>query len=206
MIRSTVNASFRAKLALFMLVAVTVLSGCGNSEKVANQTDKAFVQAMIPHHQMAVAAGLDEFANGKDKKLRTYGQTIANVQMAEIGDLLKISKRIGAPVDAQYTLLPQTSKSGAVDHVMMDAVTTKAIAALGLTTSEAGMADHSMMGAGSADSRFVAMMIPHHEGAVRMAKVEIAKGGDADLIAIARSIVTNQTREIGELKTLEPQN
>lgn len=201
----TFKASRRTVFTLSLLVIAALLGGCGSDEDAANQTDKAFVQAMIPHHQMAVAAGLDEFANGKDKKLRTYGQTIANVQMAEIGELLKISKTIGAPVDAKYTLLPQTSKSGEVEHVMMDSATTKAIAALGLTPSDAGMSDHSMMGAGSADARFVALMIPHHEGAIKMAKVEIAKGQDAALISIARSIVTNQTREIDELKVLTPQ-
>jgi uncharacterized protein (DUF305 family) len=54
---------------------------------------------------------------------------------------------------------------------------------------------------GNTDQDFVAMMIPHHQGAIAMAKVELAKGKDAFLRKLARNIVTAQRQEIREMKT-----
>ena len=58
----------------------------------------------------------------------------------------------------------------------------------------AGM--HRNMPTGHTDRDFVRMMVPHHQAAVDMAKAELQYGEDADLKALARSIVTDQEREI----------
>ena len=49
---------------------------------------------------------------------------------------------------------------------------------------------------GNADRDFVAHMIPHHLGAVAMAKVELKYGKDAKLRALAKDIVEAQDKEI----------
>jgi uncharacterized protein (DUF305 family) len=68
-------------------------------------------------------------------------------------------------------------------------------------------ADHKMMDAmhaapmtGDADKDFVAMMIPHHQGAIDMAKVELQYGKDPELRAMAETIVKAQEAEIAEMK------
>jgi uncharacterized protein (DUF305 family) len=43
------------------------------------------------------------------------------------------------------------------------------------------------------------MMITHHQGAIRMARAELNKGGNAELRAIARAIVSAQKGEITEM-------
>jgi uncharacterized protein (DUF305 family) len=53
---------------------------------------------------------------------------------------------------------------------------------------------------GDADKDFVAMMIPHHQGAIDMAKVELQYGKDPMLKAMAQSIVTSQQKEIDDMK------
>jgi hypothetical protein len=53
---------------------------------------------------------------------------------------------------------------------------------------------------GDADRDFAAMMIPHHTGAIDMAKVELRYGKDPMLRRMAQDVVTTQEREISELK------
>jgi uncharacterized protein (DUF305 family) len=53
---------------------------------------------------------------------------------------------------------------------------------------------------GDVDQDFVAMMIPHHQGAVDMCKVEIRDGHDATLRTLCRAIVVAQTKEIALMK------
>ena len=53
---------------------------------------------------------------------------------------------------------------------------------------------------GNADKDFAMMMIPHHQGAIDMAKVELQHGKDPKLRAMAEMIVKAQEKEIAELK------
>jgi uncharacterized protein (DUF305 family) len=53
---------------------------------------------------------------------------------------------------------------------------------------------------GDADRDFVGMMLPHHQGAVDMAKFELAHGKDPAMLKLARAIVAAQDKEIAEMK------
>ena len=53
---------------------------------------------------------------------------------------------------------------------------------------------------GSIDKDFVAMMIPHHQGAVEMAKSYLKSGTNPALLQLARNIVQAQQREIGIMR------
>ena len=50
--------------------------------------------------------------------------------------------------------------------------------------------------AGNPDHDFAAMMIPHHQGAIDMAKVELVYGKDPVLRRIAQDIIVTQQQEI----------
>jgi len=59
--------------------------------------------------------------------------------------------------------------------------------------------DRDMMAApmtGDPDHDFAAMMIPHHQGAVDMAKVELLYGKDPVLRRLAQEIIVTQEQEI----------
>jgi uncharacterized protein (DUF305 family) len=53
---------------------------------------------------------------------------------------------------------------------------------------------------GDPDRDFVAHMIPHHLGAVEMAKVELKYGKDAKLRKLAKDIIAAQDKEIAFMK------
>jgi uncharacterized protein (DUF305 family) len=53
---------------------------------------------------------------------------------------------------------------------------------------------------GDADKDFVSGMIPHHQGAVDMAQVELKYGRDPQMRKLAQSIVASQTKEIAMMK------
>ena len=63
--------------------------------------------------------------------------------------------------------------------------------------------DHGMEHAamtGSPDHDFAAMMIPHHQGAIDMAKVELVYGTDPVLRRMAQEIIVTQQQEIGVMR------
>jgi len=57
----------------------------------------------------------------------------------------------------------------------------------------------SMPMTGDQDVDFARMMIPHHQGAIDMARVQLEKGKDPRMRELAQKIIADQEREIGIL-------
>ena len=53
---------------------------------------------------------------------------------------------------------------------------------------------------GDIDRDFVAMMVPHHQGAVDMARAELKYGHNQELRRLAQNIVTQQEQEISAMR------
>lgn len=67
-----------------------------------------------------------------------------------------------------------------------------------MTLMDQGMKNAPMNG--DPDHDFAAMMIPHHQGAVDMAKVELLYGKDPALKRLAQEIIVTQEQEIMVLR------
>jgi hypothetical protein len=81
------------------------------------------------------------------------------------------------------------------------------------STTENKAAMDKMMGqmdettyTGQADRDFVAGMIPHHQGAIDMANVELKYGKDPQLRKLAQSIIDSQQTEIAMMEKWQAQH
>ena len=62
------------------------------------------------------------------------------------------------------------------------------------------MADMTIKPTGDIDRDFVAMMVPHHQGAIDMAKAELRYGRNEQLRRIAQEIIVTQQQEIPAMR------
>jgi hypothetical protein len=62
------------------------------------------------------------------------------------------------------------------------------------------MAAMTITPSGDVDADFVAMMVPHHQGAIDMAKAELRYGHNERLRRIAQEIIVTQQQEIAAMR------
>jgi uncharacterized protein (DUF305 family) len=59
---------------------------------------------------------------------------------------------------------------------------------------------------GNPDQDFVVLMMPHHQGAIDMARIELRYGKDPVLRKMAEDIVSSQEKEIAEMREWQAKN
>jgi len=146
-----------------------------------NAADTMFTQGMIPHHQQAVE--MSDLMLGKSDIPAPVKELATRIKAAQ------------GPEIATMTGWPKTWNESATTAPGMD---------MGGMMGADDMAKLKAAQGTEAAKLFLTQMIAHHQGAVAMAKTEIAQGKNADAVSLAKSIVTAQQAEIKDMQTLLP--
>ena len=171
-------------------LAVALLAAApGAAHAKANATDRAFVREMVPHHQMATEMAAMARTDGTHAKIRALGGRIVTAQTAEIKTLRRLATSFG-------TSPAKMPEGGKMSTTMM-----RDLERLGVSEEHSGMTMgmDALHGATVFDRKFIDMMIGHHQGAIRMARGELARGTDARARKIARAVVAAQAKEIRQM-------
>ena len=158
--------------------------GAGAASPVAGaELDKAFVAAMLPHHQAAVDMAKVVVSRGTNPQVKAIAQRVIAAQEKEIATLRAAAARLGADAAMEHT--------GPMGELM----------GMTLSTDMAMMAGE-LERAPNVDMMFLDMMIPHHASAIAMADEQARNGSDASLKTLAETIIADQAKEIGEMQRL----
>lgn len=90
--------------------------------------------------------------------------------------------------------------AAAADATKQSAAKVPAAATAYAASMDRMMADMDVKPTGDPDKDFVSMMIPHHQGAIDMARIELKYGRDPMLRAMAEDVVKAQEKEIADMK------
>ncbi|AIG80446.1 Hypothetical protein AJAP_38300 [Amycolatopsis japonica] len=167
-----------------------------------NADDVAFAQQMIEHHSQALDMSKLVPSRSTNPQVIDLASRIEKAQDPEIQQMKAWLTAWGAG--------PAASSSMPMDHGSMSATPSAPTSGMdhgsmsGMMT-EAEMKELEQAKGTDFDKMWLGMMIRHHQGAVDMAKTELAKGSNADAKALAQKIIDAQEAEIREMQGLLPQ-
>lgn len=148
--------------------------------------DLRFIDSMVFHHQGAVNMAQEVLTKSKRPEMKKLAQDIIAAQKQEIEQMKQWRK----------TWYPNASQTPVAWHAQMGHM---------MPMSE-DMKKNMMMSTdlGSADAdfdlRFIDAMIPHHEGALVMAKDALSKSKRPEMKKLSQDILTSQQKEIEQMK------
>ena len=181
------------RLTLLLGAIALALGACGKDENAdapgpaaapteaprvsGNGIDRGFVTEMVPHHESAVEMAQIAEQRAEQPQIRRLSEAIITTQNTEIRQMQGLDEQLA---DAG---IPRKG--------------------LGMSAHSMGMhMDPSQLrGAQPFDRAFLDMMIPHHEGAIRMARRQLERGRNRTVKRLARAIVRAQTKEINQMHT-----
>ena len=138
------------------------------------KADLDFVQGMLPHHQGAIDMAKVVLQYGKAPEIKKLAEGVVKAQEGEISAMNEWLTK------TDKATLPQSPESAKANDQAMATM----------------MKNMTSTYTGNADVDFVKGMIPHHQGAIDMAKVALQYAKDPVLLKLAGDIVSAQEGEI----------
>jgi uncharacterized protein (DUF305 family) len=140
-------------------------------------SDERFIDAMVPHHQGAIAMAEVALKNAEHEEIKQLSRNIVSTQQAEIEELKALKKEEFGTSNVPMEMSQQQMKSMGV---MMDPQQR--------TNKE------------PFDKAFIDAMIPHHQSAIEMAQVALVNSDNPQIRELALDIASAQQREIEQMK------
>jgi len=138
---------------------------------------RRFIDAMVPHHQGAVAMARVALENAEHEEIKELSRNIVSTQQAEIEELKAIKKGEFGTSEVPMEMSPRQTRG------------------MGMMMNPEQLA-HSR----PFDKAFIGAMIPHHQSAIYMAQVASEKSEVPAIKELAQDIVGAQEREIEQMK------
>jgi uncharacterized protein (DUF305 family) len=187
----------RVTAGLVALATAAVVSSCAGSPSSHehpsqdtrstehNAADVAFAQNMIPHHQQAVDMSAMVPSRTANPDVIVLANHIGSDQQSEIDMLEELLARWGEPTGTDHAGHDGHGAMG-IDG-MVDAATMERL---------------QYLRGSEFDVLWLRSMIKHHQGAVTMARQEVAHGQNPGAVKMAKIIVDWQQLEIGQMTKL----
>jgi uncharacterized protein (DUF305 family) len=140
-------------------------------------SDKAFIDAMVPHHQGAIAMARVALKNAEHEEIKELSRNIISSQQAEIEELKAIKKEEFGTSNVPMEMSQEQMRS------------------MGMMMDPQQLANKEPF-----DKAFIDAMIPHHQSAIEMAEVAYEKSKVPEIKDLAKNIVSDQQAEIEQMK------
>lgn len=173
--------------------AESAAAGAGISAE-HNDADTMFAQMMIPHHEQAVT--MSQTLLAKDdvpEEVRELAEGVIAAQGPEIERMQQMLETWGEP-----TSMASEGMEG-MDHGSMDSESSSGMD--GMMSEEDTTALEEAQGVEAA-RLYLQQMTIHHEGAIEMARGEVANGTNPEGVELAEDVVAAQEAEIAEMDQL----
>jgi uncharacterized protein (DUF305 family) len=139
-------------------------------------SDERFIDAMVPHHQGAIAMAHVALENAEHEEMKQLSRNIISTQQAEIEQLKSIKEEEFGTSRVPMEMSPQQMRG-------------------------MGMMDpQDLANQEPFDRAFIDAMIPHHRSAIEMAQIAAEKSTVPEIKELAKNIVSAQQREIEQMK------
>jgi uncharacterized protein (DUF305 family) len=142
-----------------------------NMSEGAGPYDALFIDSMMMHHQGAIDMANQALQEATKPEIKAMAENIIKAQKAEIAQMQEWRK-------AWYPDLAETAGMG----------------------MDMGTMEVSSDASKPFDQRFIEAMIPHHEGAIGMAKDAQQKAEHGEIKQLAGAIITAQEDEIAQME------
>ena len=138
-------------------------------------SDRAFIDAMVPHHQGAVEMAEVALKNAEHEEIIDLSRNIISSQQAEIEELKSIKKEeFGTSQVPMEMGSQQTQSMGMMDP-------------------------QELANREPFDRAFIDAMIPHHQSAIEMSQVALEYSENPEIKELAENIISAQQKEIEEM-------
>ena len=160
------------------------------------EVDIGFAQDMIVHHQQAIVMAAYTREHTASDEVRALAGTIDAAQQREIGQMTGWLQSWGKPIQSDRLPMAWMADGDESGHDHHDAGSMPGMA------SPAEMDQLVNLTGARLDAQFLRLMTRHHEGGLPMAKEAARRAGTTYVRATARTMVSDQQREIDLMRML----